>query len=135
MLPHPETRRSVNQLPPAPSEIIMNMDVGKKKLVKTAQDFLHACQAHLKNKGFIFEKDIQMFLKGTAGIPKNRILLTFPSMACSRGFYYPFRDYVWTNARGTQRFTIQLYNYQFQMELQDRSKRATAAREVTPQTA
>ena len=102
---------------------------------RTGREFVRASQCYLTGKGFTFANDIQVHIKYATGIPEKGVLLTFPSMASSRVFYYTCRDDVWTNDIGTQRITIQLYNFEFQTEMQDVSIRRLAAQGVTPQQA
>ena len=108
------------------------MDVDLATLSESAKAFVIGAQSYLSGKGYVFISNIQVHCQFASGAILNRKILVFPSTETARGFFYTFRDYVWINDTGTQRITVQLYNYHFQNELQDRSLRSIAARGLLP---
>ena len=126
--------RRPNNLPPiSESDIYLTMNgVHSSQYVYKAKTFCRAAAEILRNKGHGDFGDIGVWENSTERRNPPRLILTFPTLAASRAFYYTYNDYVWSSSDSSQYIILKLDNTIFQREFQDRSKRMAAACGVTP---
>ena len=120
-------QRPQGMLPPGPADIVITLtNTSPSEYLRSCEAFCNGATKYLLRKGHTdFQVPIQVWEFGRTGtMPK--VMLTFPSLAAGRAFYYTFRDYAWTNHSGTQSSLIKLNNATFQAELQDRNLRILA---------
>ena len=129
-------RRPANLPPYSETDVYMTMsDVHWRQYVYTAKNFCRGAATILRRKGHLDFGDIGVWENSSEKRNPPRLILTFPSLAAARAYFWTYTDYVWAANDSSQFIRIKLENPLFQKELLGRTKRIAAAGGITPEIA
>ena len=117
-------RRDAKLPPPSDSDVFMSLtDLHSSMYLGLVKAFCDKAAKVLLQKGHRDFGQIKVYENSGERRNPPRMLLTFPTIAAARAFYYTYFDYVWTSPDGSQKSIVKLENPIFHKELQDRTKR------------